>query len=157
LDCRNAQERTAGAGRIPGTHPAPRSATLLYQPEAKAMTEDLDAMLAPSRPEVRELALGLRALVQGLFPEAIEQLDQPARLIGYGFDRSYKGLVCAIALQSTYVNLMFARGAELTDPDRLLVGTGKRARHVKIRRPEDIGMPAVQVLIEHAIRTHPHT
>jgi hypothetical protein len=31
-------------------------------------------------------------------PDAIEQLDPPAHLIGYGLDRTYKGLLCGITL-----------------------------------------------------------
>ena len=62
------------------------------------MDDDLEAVLAPHSPAVRALAEAARALVRAVFPEAVEQPDQPARLIGYGFDRTYKGLVCGIAL-----------------------------------------------------------
>ena len=75
------------------------------------MNPELDAFLAPHPPAVQDLARRARALVLAIFPDAIEQLDPAERLIGYGFDRTYKGLVCGIALQRSYINLMFARGA----------------------------------------------
>jgi hypothetical protein len=33
---------------------------------------------------------------------------------------------------------MFNRGAELEDPNGVLVGEGKIIRHIKVRRPEDL-------------------
>ena len=56
---------------------------------------------------------------------------------GYGLDRTYKGLICGITLHTAHINLMFARGTELPDPEGLLVGNGKRARHVKIQPWEE--------------------
>jgi hypothetical protein len=100
--------------------------------------------------EVKTLALKTRTLILDVIPDAIEQFDVPAKLIGYGYDRTYTGLICGIALQKSYVNLMFSRGTELPDPQRLLEGTGKRARHVKIKAPETVDIPAVRSLIEAA-------
>jgi hypothetical protein len=117
------------------------------------MNTELDAFLTPFSPDVRDLARRARALVVATFPDAIEQIDPSARLIGYGFDRPYKGLVCGITLQRSYVNLMFARGAELPDPAGLLTGTGKRARHVKIQRLDDLASPELAALLEAAV-TH---
>jgi hypothetical protein len=115
------------------------------------MSAEVEQFLAPYSPDLRDLAWKLRALVLDVFPDAIELIDTPAKLIGYGFDRGYKGLVCGIALHKAHVNLMFAQGAELPDPAGLLTGTGKRARHVKIQRPADIEMPGVRALLEAAV------
>jgi hypothetical protein len=115
------------------------------------MTAEVEQFLAPYSPEIRELAWKLRALVLEIFPDAIELPDPPAKLIGYGFDRGYKGLVCGIALHKAHVNLMFAQGAELPDPAGLLSGTGKRARHVKIRQPGDVDRPEIRALLEAAV------
>jgi hypothetical protein len=41
---------------------------------------------------------------------------------------------------------------ELPDPDRLLVRTGKRARHIKIQQPAEIENPAVRTLLVAALR-----
>ena len=107
--------------------------------------------IAAYPPEVRQLAVLARVLIKDVIPNAIEQYDAPAKLIAYGYDRTYKGLVCAIALQKTYVNVMFAKGASLPDPAGLLDGTGKRARHVKLRQPEDVARPGVRTLLESAV------
>jgi hypothetical protein len=118
------------------------------------MTETLEALLSASSEDVQAIARRARALILDIFPDAIEMPDESARLIGYGTDRTYRGLVCGIALQREYVNLMFARGVELPDPAGLLQGTGKRARHVKLRRVEDVDNPAVAALVEAALGLH---
>jgi hypothetical protein len=120
------------------------------------MTETLtvEQLLAGYGEDVQALALRARALILDVFPAAVEMVDGPAHLIGYGTDRTYRGLVCGLALQRGYVNLMFARGAELPDPAGLLAGTGKRARHVKLRRVEDIANPVVRDLLVAALALH---
>lgn len=115
------------------------------------MPDDLDAFLATCALDVRDLARRSRDLIRAVMPDAIEQFDAPARLIAYGTDRTYRGLICGIALQKSYVNLMFARGAALPNPAGLLTGTGKRVRHVKIQRPEDLASPALRALLEAAV------
>jgi hypothetical protein len=49
-----------------------------------------------------------------------------------------------------HVNVGFFRGAELVDPARLLEGTGKCMRHVKLRPEGDIDAVALRKLIEMA-------
>ena len=49
-----------------------------------------------------------------------------------------------------HVNVGFFHGAELPDPTRLLEGTGKYMRHVKLRPDRDIDEPALAELIESA-------
>jgi hypothetical protein len=50
----------------------------------------------------------------------------------------------------SHVNVGFFRGAELRDPARLLEGTGKYMRHVKLRPGGEIDAAALMVLVEHA-------
>ena len=53
---------------------------------------------------------------------------------------------------TAHVNVGFFRGAEITDPDRLLEGTGKYMRHVKIRPEIDVNATALTKLIETAYK-----
>ncbi|WP_055474195.1 hypothetical protein [Streptomyces pathocidini] len=71
-----------------------------------------------------------------MIPGAIEEVDTAAKLLGFTFQPgTYKGLITTVALHRSHVNLMFSKGAELAERDggELLDGTGKRARHVKLR------------------------
>jgi len=118
------------------------------------MSSELEPFLAPYSPMVQALTLKLRALIREVMPDTIEQLDPSAHLIGYGLDRTYKGLICGITLHKGHINLMFARGTELPDPEGLLVGTGKRARHVTIRQEAELEHPGVRRLLVAALQRH---
>ena len=108
---------------------------------------EFDDFLSTYDPQVGALAGQLRILILETLPGMIEQVDPPSKIIAYGYDRTYKGLVCAIAPQKTYVNLMFSRGADLADPAGLLEGTGKRARHIKVRKQENAERPELRALL----------
>jgi hypothetical protein len=111
----------------------------------------LDDFLARSNPAVRGLVLKTRELILSAFPAALEMVDMPSNIIAYGTGRKYADLVCAIAPFASHVNLMFSRGATLPDPEGLLQGSGKRARHVKISTLADLEHPGVLTLLENAI------
>src|SRR6476660_59096 len=49
-----------------------------------------------------------------------------------------------------HVNVGFFRGAEIADPERLLEGTGKFMRHVKLGPERDVDATALMKLIETA-------
>ena len=51
---------------------------------------------------------------------------------------------------TAHVNVGFFHGADLPDPARLLEGTGKRMRHVKLRPGAAVDSAALNRLIEHA-------
>ena len=51
---------------------------------------------------------------------------------------------------TAHVNVGFFRGAEIADPERLLEGTGKFMRHVKLRPGTDVDPAALTRLIRTA-------
>ena len=51
---------------------------------------------------------------------------------------------------TAHVNVGFFRGAEIADPARLLEGTGKFMRHVKLRPETDLDTAALTKLIDTA-------
>jgi hypothetical protein len=113
------------------------------------------AFLAGYSAEVRELAYRVRTLVFTVWPEAVEQVHGPQQSIGYSVGQKMAEVVYVIMPLKTAVNLGFARGSELPDPARLLAGTGKRARHVKISTTADLENPAVRALLEAAVAAGP--
>lgn len=118
----------------------------------------VEALIADVDSDLRGIVEQLRELVRRLLPDAIEEPDPSAKLIGYTYQPgTYKGLIAAIAPHTSHVNLMFSKGVELldADPTGLLEGTGKKARHIKFREPADVARPAVQSLIEEAARGIP--
>lgn len=79
-----------------------------------------------------------------------EMVDVSSKIIAYGYSPKYADLVCAIAPYKSQVNLMFSHGTELSDPQHLLEGTGKKARHVKISCIEVVDNSALRELIKQA-------
>ena len=63
-------------------------------------------------------------------------------------------LVCLVGAFSHHVGIEFWRGSALPDPDRLLEGTGKNLRHVKVRTAEEADSPRLKRLLPGA-RTGP--
>jgi len=56
-----------------------------------------------------------------------------------------------LSVHASHVNLGFYHGAALKDPSGILVGTGKRLRHVKLRGLAEARRPAVRRLLKGAI------
>jgi hypothetical protein len=68
--------------------------------------------------------------------------------VGYSVNDSPFDRICYIAPQKKgYVNFGFFFGAGLPDPKKLLIGEGKRLRHVKIWSVEEAKNPALAKLI----------
>ncbi len=120
------------------------------------MEQNLESFLSAYPPAIQSLILEARQLITQVLPGLIEQIDLPSKIIAYGYGVKYADLICAIAPYPAYVNLMFSRGADLPDPEGLLIGTGKHARHVKLRTNEDLHQSGVQTLLEKARKGHPH-
>ena len=55
--------------------------------------------------------------------------------------------IFSIAVWPRWVSLFFLQGAGLLDPNRLLKGSGKVARHLVLEDAADLDRPAVQELI----------
>lgn len=108
-------------------------------------------LLASYTPEVRKLALSTRSFVLDLIPNALEQVDPKAKIIAYGFGPKYAGTICVVMPVKSGVNLGFFRGTELPDPQKLLQGTGKLHRHVKLKDASDLKAPALRSLMNSAV------
>jgi hypothetical protein len=104
-------------------------------------------------PGSQKLALSLRKLIFEIYPSVVEVPWVKQQIIGYGVGPSKKTEhFCYIAPYGSHVNLGFNFGLGLPDPDGLLEGTGKKFRHVKVRKPDDVRNPALRALLRAAVR-----
>jgi hypothetical protein len=62
------------------------------------------------------------------------------------------GPICYFSIGKNHVTFGFHRGTSLPDPGKLLEGTGKSLRHVKLRSAADLHKPALKKLIRSAAR-----
>ena len=102
--------------------------------------------LAKLPAEVREITAVLRGVARKKMPGAHEFIYHDA--VGYSVSESPFDRICYIAPQKKgYVNFGFFFGAGLPDPKKLLIGEGKRLRHVKVWSVGEAMNPALAKLI----------
>lgn len=114
------------------------------------MDEEVREFLSEQPEAIRQIAESLRTVVLEEVPGVVETRHGGWRIIGYSRDGTMKTSICAIAPHRRHVNLQFFDGVSLPDPEGLLEGTGRRARHVKIRRVEECLSEGVRGLIRAA-------
>jgi hypothetical protein len=119
------------------------------------MAEDFETLLRDASPDVRRLALDVRALVLRLMPESVIETVEGGDA-GYGTAPGYRGLVCVITPQRDYVTLGLTDAVDLPDPGGLLRGTGRRHRHVRLTPQSDLGDPNLKALILACLERHQH-
>jgi len=104
-------------------------------------------------PHIVDLALALRSVVLQEAPDAVELLYDAYTAVsaGYSFTGRPGDSFVYVAAFTSGVNLGFHNGASLHDPQRVLQGTGKRFRHIKIRKAADLENPAVLRFLRLAI------
>lgn len=113
--------------------------------ESRGTFEDV---IHNSAPAAAEIALSLRRLIQELCQDVTE-VHRPAEqhtdyVINAGKKESVFTYICPV---KGYVRLGFYYGAALPDPARVLVGNGKRLRHIKLNEVSDVQRPEVHALI----------
>lgn len=105
----------------------------------------LKKFLKPYDPEVRDLALKLRALLLEEMAPCYENIYDAYSAVAIGYDNIFH-----IAVYSKHVNLGFNEGATLDDPKGILKGDGKHIRHVSIESLEDLQRPEILSYIRRA-------
>ena len=96
--------------------------------------------------DVQAIARELVAVARKKMPGAHEFIYHDA--VGYSVSDSPFERICYVGPQKKgYVNFGFFFGAGLPDPKKLLIGEGKRLRHVKIWSVDEAKNPALAKLI----------
>jgi hypothetical protein len=89
-------------------------------------------------------------LVRDLFIEEYEELLQGIKYGGLVFFQ--KGvLIGGIFPYKKHLSIEFSDGAEFTDPSSVLEGKGKKRRHLKIHKVEDIGTKNTEYFVKQAV------
>lgn len=117
-----------------------------------------EEILAPHSKDVTKIAWTLRELIEGADAESFEVPRAGEKAATYGVGSSkMKQAYCYIMPQKSYVNLGFFHGTRLPDPSRIMEGTGKLLRHVKVRSIEDVRRPELLELVKQAIQDRRQT
>jgi|GEM_PF-232894 len=118
---------------------------LLRYPSAAKRSPAVDAWMRAHRGELGAIAQRWFELMRGCGDDVRELIHDGAPTAcvddaGFAYVNAF----------TAHVNVGFFRGASLADPARLLEGTGKFMRHVKLRPGRDVDEEALRRLIEDA-------
>ena len=93
-------------------------------------------------PEMRKVVKALRSMVKKILPSTRITLNS------WGIPTfEAEAPFCLYMVSKNHVTFGFHNGAALADPSRLLEGTGKNIRHVKLRTVTDLKRPGLRDLI----------
>ena len=120
------------------------------EPSAEAR---LRGFVAKFSPKDQKLIRSVRQAVRRRLPTANELVwdNYNFFVIGYSATERPSDSVVALAAASNGVGLSFYRGATLPDPHRILLGSGKQNRFIRLESAKTLARPEVEDLIAAAV------
>jgi hypothetical protein len=100
-------------------------------------------------PEHQAIIRAARKALRKRFPTATELAydNYNFLVIGFGPNERPSDCIVSIAAAANGVGLCFIRGASLPDPAKVLLGSGKQTRFVRLPKAEVLQQRAVQTLL----------
>ena len=119
--------------------------------------QQLDEFLDKFNPEIAAQARAVLDRVREFVPGAIELVydNYQALVLGFGPTLKAADTVLSVAVYPRWVTLFFMHGAALSDPFKLLHGTGSKVRGVRIHDLAQFDDERLQMLIETAVAMAP--
>jgi len=113
----------------------------------------LAGFIAKYSPEVASLAKAALRRMRKRLPSAVQLVydNYNALAIGFGPTDRASDAVFSIAVWPRWVSLFFFRGANLADPDKLLKGNGRQARHIVLENVAILDDRRVRALMARAL------
>jgi len=104
-------------------------------------------------PADQKLIRSVRAAVRKRFPTANELVwdNYNFFVIGYSPTERPTDSIVSIAARANGVGLCFIHGALLNDPKKLLLGSGKQTRFIRVESADMLSHPDVELLVAAAI------
>lgn len=119
---------------------------------------EVDSFIDKFTPEVAALTRALLAKMKARLPGAsiLVYDNYNALAIGFGPNEKAGQAILSLAVMPRWVTLCFLWGVHLSDPHKLLNGTGSRVRHVRLHAPDALGDPRIDALIAEALEKADH-
>jgi hypothetical protein len=124
---------------------------MTMKPDSRERTPEaqLRAYIDKLDPKNQKLFRSVRAAVRKRFPTANELVYDYSHALVIGYSPADQGIdsIVAIRASATGVSLYFSQGPQLSDPKRLLRGSGKQARFIQVEAASQLAHPDVEALI----------
>jgi hypothetical protein len=139
------------AGRIPAGR-AKRTGEPTQMPRGATARRLLSSFLVRFEPKVANLARKALARARALTPPTYELVYDAynALSVGFCFSERTGEHFLHVAVYPRHVNLGFPFGTGLTDPQRRLLGSGARVRHLTVRTASDLRDPVLARFVREA-------
>ncbi len=123
-------------------------------PSAETVEAKLTSFIEKFEPRLAALIGDCRAEVRQLLPTATELVYDNYNffVIGYASSERASDCIVSIAAAANGVGLSFYHGASLTDPDKLLQGSGKQNRFIRLPDAQALRRPEIIHLVQSAAR-----
>ena len=115
----------------------------------------LAVFMARFTPAVEALAQAVVTKLRARLPSAVQMVYDNYNFLVIGFSPTERPseAVFSLALGARGVSLCFLQAAsKLPDPEKLLRGNGKQARHIRLESAATLDRPAVKALMAQASR-----
>jgi hypothetical protein len=138
-----------GSGR---DTPTTRQGEGTMTPVVDAETQ-LKEFLDKFEPKHRTLIRAVRRVMRKRLPTAYELAYDNYNffVIGYSPNERPSDAIVSIAAGANGVGLCFIRGASLRDPEKILLGSGKQTRFIRLESADVLARPEVEDLVASAI------
>lgn len=121
---------------------------------SKEQTKDLLKFLKPFSDDITTIALWLRDFVWDLYPQTNELIYDNYNAVALGWSPTDRvgHIFCSIAVGRTSHNIHFGFywGAELSDPDHILLGEGNQYRYILVKDIDQFPKAYIKKLMKEA-------
>src|SRR5437763_1946089 len=116
---------------------------------AAGAEKQLRDFIAKFEPKHQTLIRAVRKALRKRFPTAYELAYDNYNffVIGYGPTERPSDCIVSMAAGANGVGLCFIRGASLPDPNKILLGSGKQTRFIRIESVDVLARPEVEAMV----------
>ncbi len=120
---------------------------------ANSPAAQLNAFIARYSPDIAAQTRTMLKTLRARLPGAVEMVydNYYALVIGFCPVEQASEVIVSLAVYPDHINLCFFAGDRLPDPQKLLKGSGKIARHIRLDGSESLDTSAVKALIKAAV------
>src|SRR5882672_7388794 len=116
--------------------------------------KDLSNFLKPFPEDVKDIVWWLRDFVWALYPKTNELIYDNYNALAFGWSPTDRQghVFCSIALyrNSRNVHFGFYWGAEIADPEKILLGKGNQYRYIQVKNKRDFPKAYIKKLLKEA-------
>jgi len=127
---------------------------MIKSAESPAVAEQrLAGFIAKFDPKHQALIRAVRRALRRRFPGAFELCYDNYNffVLGYGPTERPSDCIISMAAGANGVGLCFIHGAKLKDPQKILLGSGKQTRFIRLESVKVLARPEVATLIDAAV------